>query len=137
MYTADGMYHQLRSNNNSCLNPTSYLGPELLSVARWHGDYISNVVLCAIMQQRVQLQLKTSEKADKDDASPVTIADYGEHSGRSAHCSVYMWPAATVTLSCTSATNTHAAAWLRCRRPGVGVMEPAAGLPQCAPADGC
>ena len=31
--------------------------------------------------QRVQLQLKASEKADKSDASPVTVADYGTHPG--------------------------------------------------------
>jgi len=35
------------------------------------------VRLAARLCQKVQLQLKTSEKADKDDASPVTIADYG------------------------------------------------------------
>jgi hypothetical protein len=33
--------------------------------------------------QTVQLQLTSSEKADKDDASPVTIADYGEPTGQS------------------------------------------------------
>ncbi|WIA11614.1 hypothetical protein OEZ85_011718 [Tetradesmus obliquus] len=35
------------------------------------------VTLASKLCQRVQQQLTTSEKADKDDASPVTVADYG------------------------------------------------------------
>ncbi len=30
-----------------------------------------------LLAQRVQLQLKSAEQTSKDDASPVTIADYG------------------------------------------------------------
>ena len=32
--------------------------------------------------QRVQMQLQSAEQAEKDDSSPVTIADYGAFAGR-------------------------------------------------------
>jgi hypothetical protein len=59
-----------------------------------HDSMVTTVELtCYVpMRQRVQLQLKKSEKADKDDASPVTIADYGEHSNQSARRSMWMCP---------------------------------------------
>jgi 3'-phosphoadenosine 5'-phosphosulfate (PAPS) 3'-phosphatase len=35
--------------------------------------------------QAVQVELKSGEKTDKDDDSPVTVADYGAQVGKLSH----------------------------------------------------
>lgn len=61
--------------------------------------------------QMVQLQLTSSEKADKDDASPVTIADYGASRWPDSVLTTHVIESALVIQEGVLACNGSGIAW--------------------------
>lgn len=93
--------------------------------------------------QAVQVQLQRGEKTEKDDESPVTVADYGAQV-RHVQCSsmtcsyLDLCHCVPVSAACTSLCHLHGCCRYphpahprpSVRTPGAGGVEPAACLPR-------